>query len=129
MKRTMQSAFFRKYGKSDVVEIGDLPRPTVGKKDVLVQIKAASVNPVDFKIRDGQLRPVMKLRLPAILGNDLSGVVAEVGSEVTAFAPGDEVFARVDKDRIGTFAEYAAVQARNVARKPTNLTHVEAASL
>ena len=126
---TMRAAFFRKYGKSDVVEIGDLPRPQVGKKDVLIKVHAASVNPVDFKIRDGQLKPILKLRLPAILGNDLSGVVEEVGSEVTAFAPGDEVFARVDKDRIGTFAEYASVLMRNVARKPTNLSHVEAASL
>src|SRR4051812_41673094 len=101
----MRAAFFRKYGNNDVVELGELPRPPVGPKDVLIKIHAASVNPVDFKIRDGQLRLLRSLRLPAILGNDLSGVVAEVGSEVTAFAPGDEVFARVDKERIGTFAE------------------------
>jgi NADPH:quinone reductase-like Zn-dependent oxidoreductase len=125
----MRAAFFRKYGTSDVVELGELPRPPVGAKDVLIQVHAASVNPVDFKIRGGQLRLLQSLRMPVILGNDVSGVVAEVGSEVTAFAPGDEVFARVDKDRVGAFAQYVVVLGRHVARKPTNLSHKEAASI
>jgi len=125
----MRAAFFRKYGKNDVVELGELPRPPVSSKDVLIRVQAASVNPVDFKIRDGQLRVIRRHPMPIILGNDLSGVVEEVGSEVTAFAAGDEVFARVDKDRIGTFAQYAVVLARHVARKPKNLSHAEAATI
>jgi NADPH:quinone reductase-like Zn-dependent oxidoreductase len=125
----MRAAFIRKYGKNEVVELGELPRPPITSRDVLIKIHAASVNPVDFKLREGGLRLLRSPPMPIILGNDLSGVVAEVGSEVTTFVPGDEVFARVDKDRIGTFCDYAAVQARHVARKPKNLSHVEAAAI
>lgn len=125
----MRAAFIRKYGKNDVVELGELPRPKVGSKDVLVKVRAASVNPIDFKQRDGQLRPIRSPRMPITLGSDLSGVVEEVGSEVTNFTVGQEVFARLDKDRTGAFAEYAVVQARHVAPKPKNVSHAEAASI
>lgn len=125
----MRAAFIRKYGKNDVVELGELPRPAVGSKDVLIKVRAASVNPIDFKQRDGKLRVLRSPPMPITLGSDLSGVVEEVGSEATAFVPGEEVFARVDKDRTGAFAEYAVVQARHVARKPKTLSHIEAASI
>lgn len=125
----MRAAFIRKYGKNDVVELGELPRPTVSSKDVLIRVCAASVNPIDFKQRDGQLRPIRSPPMPLALGCDVSGVIEEVGSEATPFVVGQEVFARVDKDRTGTFAELAVVKARHVALKPKGLSHVEAASI
>lgn len=123
----MQAAFINQYGANDAVQIGERPTPTIRPNDLLIAVKAASVNPVDFKIRAGKLKQIRAYEFPLTLGNDLSGVVAEVGSAVTKFKVGDEVYARVDKDRIGTFAEFAAVSESAVALKPKNLTHVEAA--
>src|SRR5207247_4547609 len=96
---------------------------------LLVRVHAASVNPVDIKTRDGKLKTLLKYRFPLVLGNDLSGVVSDVGSRVTRFEKGDAVYARVDKDRIGTFAEFAVVRDGAAALKPTNVTFEEAASL
>jgi alcohol dehydrogenase len=109
--------------------LADVPRPQPRDTDLLVQIHAASINPVDFKIRDGKLKPVLRYRLPIILGSDLSGVVVEVGAGVRGFKPGDEVYARADKDRIGTFAEYIAIREESVAPKPKSLSMEEAASI
>jgi alcohol dehydrogenase len=95
----------------------------------LVQVKAASINPVDYKIRSGMLKMMLAYRMPLILGEDLSGVVTEVGKKVSRFKVGDEVFARLDKSNIGSFAEFAAVRESDAALKPANLTHVEAASI
>lgn len=125
----MQAAFINRYGKNDVVQIGDLPQPVLRPTDLLVAVKAASVNPVDFKTRDGMLKLVRRYDFPLILGSDLSGVVAAVGSTVTQFKVGDEVFARLDKDRIGAFAEFAAVSETAAALKPAKLSHVEAAAV
>jgi NADPH:quinone reductase-like Zn-dependent oxidoreductase len=86
------------------LHVAEMPTPQPGPGDVLVQVHAASLNPVDFKIRDGKLKAVISYRLPLILGNDLSGVVAAVGADVRHFVPGDEVHARADKDRIGSLA-------------------------
>lgn len=101
----------------------------MGADDVLVRVHAASVNPLDFKIRDGGFKAVPPYRLPLVLGNDLAGVVAEVGSDVTRFAVGDAVYARPEKDRTGTFAELIAVHQDDLAPKPAGLTMAEAASL
>jgi alcohol dehydrogenase len=95
----------------------------------LVSVRAASVNPVDFKIRSGELKQIIPYRLPLLLGNDLSGVVVSVGASVSRFKVGDEIFARLDKDRIGAYAEFALVRETSAARKPANLSHVEAASI
>ena len=107
----------------------EIPDPQVGADDVLVRIHAASVNPLDLKIRDGDLKKILPYRLPLVLGNDLAGIVVRVGSAVTRFAVGDEVYARPDKDRIGTFAELIAVHQDDLAAKPATLTMAEAASL
>jgi alcohol dehydrogenase len=96
---------------------------------VLVEIHAASINPLDAKIRDGKVKPILPYRLPLILGNDLAGVVVRVGSAVRRFKPGDAVYARPDQDRIGTFAELISIKQDHVALKPTGLTMEEAASL
>jgi alcohol dehydrogenase len=106
-----------------------MPVPDLREDDVLIQIHAAGVNPLDSKIRDGAFKLILPYRLPLILGNDLAGVVVRVGSRVRRFKPGDEVYARPHKDRIGTFAEFIAVKEDGVALKPTALTMEEAASI
>jgi NADPH:quinone reductase-like Zn-dependent oxidoreductase len=101
----------------------------VGAMDLLVRVHAASVNPVDSKTREGKLKTLFRYRFPLVLGNDLAGVVVDVGSGVTRFRQGDEVYARVDADRLGAFAELAAVREGAAALKPANVTFEEAASL
>jgi alcohol dehydrogenase len=125
----MKAALIDRYGSNEVVRVGDLAVPTMGDADLLVQVHAASVNPVDIKTRDGKLKTLLKYRFPLVLGNDLSGVVSDVGARVTRFKKGDAVYARVDKNRIGTFAEFAVVRDGAAALKPTNVTFEEAASL
>jgi NADPH:quinone reductase-like Zn-dependent oxidoreductase len=125
----MKALIIDRYGKQDGVRIGEMPEPELRHDDVLVQVHAASINPVDFKIRDGQLKVVLPYRLPFILGNDLAGVVVRVGSSVRGFKPGDEVYARPEKERIGAFAEFIAISESAVAIKPTTLTMEEAASI
>ncbi|MFI9747564.1 NADP-dependent oxidoreductase [Streptomyces sp. NPDC052494] len=125
----MKAYLIEKYGDQSAVRAAELPDPKPGADDVLVKIHAASVNPLDFKIRDGAFKRILPYRLPLILGNDLAGVVVKVGSAVTRFAVGDEVYARPDKDRIGTFAELIAVHQDDLAHKPATLTMAEAASL
>ena len=125
----MKAFILDRYGSNDVVRAGEMPDPELHYHDVLVQIHAASVNPVDLKIRDGKLKLILPYRLPFILGNDLAGVVVRVGSGVRRFTPGDEVFARPDEDRIGAFAEFISIKEDAVAHKPKKLTMEEAASI
>jgi NADPH:quinone reductase-like Zn-dependent oxidoreductase len=112
-----------------LLHAAELPTPAVGPGDVLVQVHAASLNPVDYKIRDGKLKAVIPYRLPLILGNDLSGIVAAVGADVRQFKVGDAVYARADKDRIGSLAEFIAVREDSVAPKPATLSMEEAAAV
>ena len=125
----MKAFILDRYGSNDGVRAGELPDPELHDDDVLVQIYAASVNPVDLKIRDGELKLVLPYRLPFVLGNDLAGVVVRVGSRVRRFKPGDEVYARPDKDRMGAFAELISIREDAVANKPKQLTMEEAASI
>ncbi|MBC9712764.1 NADP-dependent oxidoreductase [Streptomyces sp. TRM66268-LWL] len=125
----MKAFVIEKYGDRSAVHAGEVPEPVVGAEDVLVRVDAASVNPLDFKIRDGAFKTVLPYRLPLVLGNDLAGTVVRVGPSVTRFAVGDEVYARPGKDRIGTFAERIAVHQDDLALKPAGLTTAEAASL
>jgi NADPH:quinone reductase-like Zn-dependent oxidoreductase len=125
----MRAFVVERYGDADSVRAGDVPDPQVGDDDVLVRIHAASVNPLDLKTRDGEFKAILPYRVPFVLGNDLAGVVVAVGTGVTRFAVGDEVYARPDKDRIGTFAELIAIGQDDVAIKPTTLTLEEAASI
>ncbi|MDR3381414.1 NADP-dependent oxidoreductase [Cupriavidus basilensis] len=125
----MKAFVVDRYGREHDVRAGDMPVPEVREDDVLIQIHAAGVNPLDAKIRDGEFKLILPYRLPLILGNDLAGVVVRVGSRVQRFKPGDEVYARPHKDRIGTFAECIAVKEDGVALKPTALTMEEAASI
>jgi NADPH:quinone reductase-like Zn-dependent oxidoreductase len=125
----MKAFIVDRYGKKGGVRIGEMPNPELRDDDVLVQIHAASVNPLDFKIRDGEFKLLLPYRLPLILGNDLAGVVVRVGSRVRRFKPGDEVYARPDQDPIGAFAEFISMNEDAVANKPKELTMEEAASI
>ena len=118
-----------RYGGPDRLTLRELPEPEPGPGDLLVDVRAASVNPVDFKIRRGGVKVLIKARFPLVLGCDCSGVVLRVGEGVTKFAPGDEVFARLRKHRIGAFAERALVDEVVAVKKPPNLSHAEAASI
>lgn len=93
------------------------------------EIHAASINPIDFKIRDGKVKLLIKYKMPLILGNDFSGIVVKVGRKVTRFNVGDEIYARPRKSNIGTFAEYISIHENDIALKPKNLSFEEAASI
>src|SRR5256714_9627369 len=125
----MKAAVIDRYGSNELVRVKDIAVPVIGPMDLLVRVHAASVNPLDVKTRDGALKALLKYRFPLVLGNDLSGEVADVGAQVTRFKKGDAVYARLDKERIGTFAEFAVVREGAAALKPTNVTFEEAASL
>jgi len=117
------------YGSADNVRLGDRPDPTLREDDVMIQIHAAGVNPVDARIREGDFKAFLRYRLPIVLGCDVAGVVVSVGSRVRRFKPGDEVYARPADDRIGAFAELIAIREDEVAIKPKTLTMKEAASI
>ena len=125
----MRAARIHEYGDPDVFRVEEVPDPTPGPRDVLIEVHAASVNPVDYKIRSGGQRALIHYRLPWILGLDASGVVLEVGSEVTRFRPGDEVYASPTHRRPGTYAEKVAIAESAVARKPRAMSHHEAATI
>ena len=125
----MKAAVIDRYGSNDLVKVADVAVPRMGPLDLLVQVHAASVNPLDVKTRNGELKTLLKYRFPLVLGNDLSGVVADVGARVTRFKKGDAVYARLDSDRIGAFADFTAVREGAAALKPANVTFEEAASL
>jgi NADPH:quinone reductase-like Zn-dependent oxidoreductase len=111
------------------LEESDVPEPTVGERDVLVQVQAAGLNVLDEKIRAGKLKQLLPYKLPLISGNDVAGTVIRAGAAVRAFKVGDEVYARPDQDRIGTFAERIAVDEADLALKPESISMEEAGSL
>jgi len=129
----MKAVIAERYGGPEVLQIEAIDVPRVGPNGVLVRIHASSVNPIDWKLRNGMLKAVRNFRFPVIWGTDFSGVVTEVGRAVTLFKPGDEVYGckdgTVGKTYRGTYTEFAVVPEKSVARKPANLTHEEAASL
>jgi alcohol dehydrogenase len=125
----MRAAVIHRYGGNDVVAVETVADPAVGARDVLIEARAASVNPVDFKLRNGMLRMVRKFAFPLVLGFDVSGVVARVGPAVTRFKPGDQVFASLDGTRPGTFAELVAADEGVVAIKPQTLSHIQSAAI
>lgn len=125
----MQAAFITNYGPNQKLQLGKLPIPEVKDNDVLIQIYAASLNPIDFKIRDGKLKNIRKYTFPFILGHDLSGIVVKLGKNVKKFSIGDAVYSRPRNGRIGSLAEYISIDQSDVALMPANLSFVEAASL
>ena len=125
----MQAVVAQRYGGPDVLAIVDRPEPEVGPSDVLIAVKAASLNQLDFKIRDGKVKLVLRLDPPIALGCDVAGVVARAGASVTRFRAGDAVFARLEKDRMGGLAERVAAHEGVVAAKPATASFEEAAAI
>ncbi len=116
------------YGP-DGLEPAEVPTPTIRPYDVLVDIRAASINPLDKMVRNGEFKQLIKYQRPFTLGHDLSGVITKVGAEVRGFQVGDEVYARPRDLRIGAFAEQVAIDADDVALKPASLSFEEAAAV
>ena len=125
----MKAFILDRYGSKVALRLAETADPAVRENDVLVQIHAAGVNLLDSKLRSGEFKLILPYRPPFVLGHDLAGVVLRVGSRVTRFKPGDEVYARPADHHIGTFAELIAVREEDLALKPKNLTMVEAASI
>lgn len=116
------------YGP-DGLEAADVPAPGVGPRDVLVDIRAASINPLDKMVRNGEFKQLLKYKRPFVLGHDLAGVITKVGADVRGLEVGDEVYARPRDLRIGAFAEQIAIDAEDVALKPRSLSFEEAAAV
>ena len=125
----MKALVFKRYGKPDQIVFADVPRPTLKPDEMLVQVHAAGLNPIDTMIPKGTFKPFLRFQLPATLGSDLAGVVVEVGSRVTRFKPGDAVFASIFDLGTGALAEFAVVPENVAALKPANLDFVQAASI
>jgi alcohol dehydrogenase len=127
--RPMKAFVLARYGKKRLLQSAEVPIPELREGEVLVEVHAAGVNLLDAKIRDGEFKLILPYRLPLVLGHDVAGVVVKVGPGVRQFKPGDEVYARPDDFRIGTFAEFVPVKEASLALKPKNLTMEEAASI
>lgn len=125
----MKAVRIHQYGGRDVLSIDEIPVPDIAPDEVLVRVVAASINPVDWKVRAGYLAGMIPHPLPLTLGWDVSGVVAAVGSKVAQWQVGDAVYSRPDLARNGTYAEFVVIRAHECARKPRTISHVEAASL
>ncbi|CAM3906545.1 NADP-dependent oxidoreductase [Smaragdicoccus niigatensis] len=124
----MKAFVVDKYGK-DTLRAADVPQPTVGANDVLVKVSAASINPLDKMVRNGEFKQLIKYKTPFVLGHDVSGVITQVGSAVRDFKVGDEIYSRPRDLHIGTFAEYIAINQDDVALKPDSLSLHEAAAV
>ena len=125
----MKALIFKRYGKPDQITFADIPRPTPKPDEILVQVHAAGLNPIDYMIPKGTFKAIVRFHLPATLGSDLAGVVVEVGSRVTRFKPGDAVFASIFDLGTGALAEFAVVPENAAALKPASLDFVQAASI
>jgi alcohol dehydrogenase len=125
----MRAYVLKHYGGPEGSRLMDVPAPTTRPRDILVVVRAAGLNPVDFKFRQGKLRAILRPKLPFVLGNELAGEVIAVGSDVKRFRVGDRVFARVAKDRAGAFAEQACVDEDDAAHMPRNLDFTAAAAV
>lgn len=123
----MKAAIINNYATP--VTVTDIAKPALLDDSVMIEVHASSVNPVDNLIRAGYLSAVLPIQFPYTIGNDVSGVITEIGKNVTRFSVGDEVFARPDGMQSGTFAEFVMVKEQDLAKKPANLSHEEAASL
>ena len=125
----MKALVVKGYGRPDQITVADLPRPVPKPDEILVQVYAAGLNPIDYMIPKGTFKPILRFQLPATLGSDLAGVVVEIGNRVTRFKPGDAVFASIFDMSTGALAEFAIVPETAAALKPANLDFVQAASI
>lgn len=125
----MKAFVIDRYSKKDLMRLGHVPEPDLRDDDVMIEVHAAGMNLLDSKIKSGEFKLILPYRMPLVLGHDVAGVVTRVGSRVRQFKVGDEVYARPADRRVGTFAQFIAVNENDVALKPTNLTMEEAASI
>lgn len=125
----MKAYTINRYSKDDKLQLSDVPNPVAKENQVLIQIHSASINQLDVKLKSGEYKLLMPYKFPLILGHDVAGKVIGVGSNVSRFQIGDEVFARPADFRIGTFAEFIAINEYDVALKPKNITMEQAASI
>lgn len=125
----MKAFVVGKYKKKGALRLAEMPEPQLREDDVLVRVHATGVNLLDSKIRDGEFKLILPYRPPFVLGHDVAGIVVRIGPKVRKFKPGDEVYARPRDHRVGTFAEFIAMNEADVALKPKNLSMEEAASI
>lgn len=125
----MRAFVLTRYGGPDATLLTELQRPEPQKGELLVRVRAAGLNPIDYKTRGGGLRIIRRYPLPIAMGNELAGEVDSIGPGVTRFAAGERIFARVDKDTLGAFAEYAIVREEHAARMPASLDYQRAAAV
>lgn len=125
----MKSFTINRYGKKEKLQVTETTEPVLKDSDVLVQVYATSVNLLDAKIRNGEFKIFLPYKTPFTLGHDVAGVVTKIGSRVSKFKVGDEIYARPSDHRIGTFAEYISINENDVSLKPKNLSMEEASSI
>ncbi len=125
----MKAFIVKSYGKKETLHLTDWAEPTVKENDVLVQVHSAGVNLLDSLIRNGEFKLFIPYKPPFVNGHDVAGVVTKVGSKVSKFKIGDEVYSRPSDYRVGTFAEYIAIDEKDVALKPKNISMEEAGSI
>ena len=118
----MKAFVLDRYGKNAALRLAEMPHPELREDEVLVQVHAAGVNLLDSKIRNGEFKLILPYRMPLVLGHDVAGTVVPVGPRAKQFKLGDEVYARPDDFRIGTFAEFVPVKEASLALKPKGLT-------
>lgn len=123
----MKAVYIEKYGSLNIVQQGEQPQPQLRFDEVMVQVHAASVNPLDLRTLKGEFKAVLPVSFPFILGNDLAGIITAVGDHVKDFKVGDEVYAKTDN--MGSFAEFSVVKQTSIALKPNNLSMQQAAAL
>jgi alcohol dehydrogenase len=125
----MRAFVLDRYGGPEAASLRDVPEPKPGPRELLVRVRAAGLNPVDYKIREGKLKVINRYPLPIVLGSELAGIVESCGEGVTRFAPGDRIFARVDKHVLGAFAELARVHEDHAAKMPSSIDFEVAAGV
>ena len=125
----MKAFIVNRYGKKEKLLLTEIAEPVVKETDILVQVHSAGVNLLDSKVRNGEFKMILPYKTPFTLGHDVAGIVTKVGSRVSKFKVGDEVYARPADHRIGTFAELIVMNEKDVAMKPKNISMVEAASI
>jgi NADPH:quinone reductase-like Zn-dependent oxidoreductase len=128
-RSSMKAVRIHQYGDRDVMQLEDVPVPQILDDEVLIKVVATSINPVDWKVRKGDLKEMITCHLPLILGWDVAGVVEKIGKCVKGFKVGDGVYSRPELTRDGTYAEYIAVKENEIASKPETISFMEAASL
>ena len=127
--RPMKAIVIERYGDNRVLQYRDVPKPTPAAGEILVRVHAAGLNPIDYKTRSGKAKAILPYRFPLVLGNELAGEVVECGPDTERFQPGQRVFARMGRGRIGSFAEYAVVREEVCAHIPAGVSYETAAAV